>query len=169
MHRRNPKGKEVMIMNKTVRFLLAVVTAAGLLGSACCEVDARTGKEIRDLIETLEVGEPIYYENLTLIPIYSTRIRDNRHYTTLDEALDRGWLEISEVGGGSVPKVKVTNRSGEYIYVMGGEILTGCRQDRIVGRDVLLSPKAKNVIIPVYCVGPDFRHVRAGRAPLRHQ
>ena len=152
MQRRNPEGKEVMIMNKPLRFLLSVVTALSLLGLASCNVDAKTGKEIRDLIETLEVGEPICYENLTIIPIYSTHIRDHRHYTTLDEALDRGWLEIGEVGGGSVPKVKVTNRSNDYIYIMGGEILTGCRQDRIVGRDVLLRPRAKNVIIPVYCV-----------------
>ena len=73
-------------------------------------------------------------------------------YTTLDMALEKGRLLITEVGGGSVPKVKVTNRSDNYIYIMGGEILSGCRQDRIVGRDVLLGPRAKNVMVPVYCV-----------------
>ncbi len=139
-------------MNKTVRFILALVTAVSVLGLACSEVDAKTGKEIKDLIETLEVGEPIYYENLTIIPVYSRCIRDHRHYSTLDEALDCGWLEIGEVDGGSVPRVKVTNRSDNYIFIMGGEILSGCRQDRIVGRGVLLRPKARNVIIPVYCV-----------------
>jgi hypothetical protein len=152
MQRQNPRLKEVMIMNRTLCLVIAVLTAAGVLGLACCEVDAKAGKEIRDLIEDLEVGEPIYYENLTVIPVYSTRIRDNSHYSTLDEALDHGWLEMSELGGGSVPRVKVTNRSSNYIFIMGGEILTGCRQDRLVGRGVLLRPKARNVIIPVYCV-----------------
>jgi len=149
MKPRNLKGEEVKTMNKTVRFILALVTAVSVLGLACSEVDAKAGKEIEELIEALEVGEPIYYENLTIIPVYSTCIQD---YSTLDEALDCGWLEISEVDGGSVPKVKVTNRSGNYIFIMGGEILTGCRQDRIVGRGVLLRPRARNVIIPVYCV-----------------
>ncbi len=152
MKPRNLKGEEVKTMNKTVRFILALVTAVSVLGLACSEVDAKAGKEIEELIEALEVGEPIYYENLTIIPVYSTCIQDHRHYSTLDEALDCGWLEISEVDGGSVPKVKVTNRSGNYIFIMGGEILTGCRQDRIVGRGVLLRPRARNVIIPVYCV-----------------
>jgi hypothetical protein len=35
---------------------------------------------------------------------------------------------------------------------MGGEILTGCRQDRLIGRDVLLRPRARDVVVPVYCV-----------------
>ena len=139
-------------MNRTVRFILALVAALSVLGLGCSEVDAKLGHEIRGLIEVLEVGEPIYYENLTIIPVYSTRVRDHGHYSTLDEALDCGWLEISEVDGGSVPRVKVTNRSGNRIFIMGGEILTGCRQDRIVGRGVILSPWARNVIIPVYCV-----------------
>jgi hypothetical protein len=35
---------------------------------------------------------------------------------------------------------------------MGGEILTGCRQDRILGRDILLAPGTKNLLAPVFCV-----------------
>jgi hypothetical protein len=51
-----------------------------------------------------------------------------------------------------VPQVNLTNNSNRYIYIMGGEILTGCRQDRIVGRDVLIAPGRRNVVVPVYCV-----------------
>lgn len=108
--------------------------------------------EVSDFIETLEVGAPVSYQNLTIIPVYTTRILDNTNYSTLDEALNSGWLTISEMGGGSVNEVMLTNHSGRYIYVMGGEILTGCRQDRIVGRDVLIAPRSRNVIVPVYCV-----------------
>ncbi len=108
--------------------------------------------EISDFIETLEVGSPVNYQNLTIIPVYTTRVFDNTNYSTLDEALNSGWLTISEMGGGSVNEVMLTNHSGRYIYVMGGEILTGCRQDRIVGRDVLIAPRSRNVIVPVYCV-----------------
>ena len=108
--------------------------------------------EISNFIETLEVGSPVNYQNLTIIPVYSTRIFDNTNYSTLDEALRWGWLTISEMGGGSVSEVMLNNHSGRYIYIMGGEILTGCRQDRIVGRDVLIAPRSCNVIVPVYCV-----------------
>jgi hypothetical protein len=131
---------------------VVAVAAAGVLTLGCNEADAKAGKEVMDLIKTLEVGEPVHYGKLTIIPVYSERILDRSPYTTLDEALRNGWLEVTEVGSGDVPKVKMTNRSARHIFIMGGEILTGCRQDRLVGRDVLLRPHARDVIVPVYCV-----------------
>jgi hypothetical protein len=115
-------------------------------------VGAEEKGDVKKLIESLEVGEAVYYENLTIIPIYTTKIKDNTSYATLEEALKNKWLEITELEGGRVPQVKLTNHSDKYIYIMGGEILTGCRQDRLVGRDVLIRPKSKEVIVPVYCV-----------------
>jgi hypothetical protein len=116
------------------------------------QVHAVSGDEVSELIETLEAGEPVYYKNLTIVPIYTTRIKDRFRYTTLDEALEDGLLEIREVEGGQVPQVELTNRSDRYIFLMGGEVLTGCKQDRLVGRDVLIKPKSRRVIVPVYCV-----------------
>ncbi|MDP2653323.1 MAG: hypothetical protein Q8Q08_04755 [Candidatus Omnitrophota bacterium] len=107
--------------------------------------------ELENVIESLEVGDPVYYENLTIIPIYNTKARDGNNYATLDEALGRNWLEITEVYGGTVPKVRITNHSNTSVFIMGGEILSGGRQDRIVGRDVLIGPRSRNVIVPVYC------------------
>ena len=150
------KLEEVIQMSKTLHLLCALAAVAavatGLLALGCDEAGARAGKEVMDLIRTLEVGEPVYYENLTIIPVYSTHIRDHSRYATLDEALEKGWLEITEVGSGNVPQVSVTNCSGRQIYIMGGEILTGCRQDRLIGRDVLLRPHARDILVPVYCV-----------------
>jgi hypothetical protein len=151
-HERNRQSKEVNDMNEIGKTVVAVLAASCLAAAACDEACATAGREIRELIETLEVGEPVYYENLTIIPVYGNRIKDRSRYTTLDEALDEGWLEITEVDGGRVPQVRMHNLSQKHIFIMGGEILTGCRQDRIVGRDVLLGPGAKNVIVPVYCV-----------------
>jgi hypothetical protein len=145
-----PEFEEVIGMSKNLCLTLVAVLALGF-GSLAAR-DAAAGEEIRDLIETLSVGEPMYYQSLTIVPVYSSDIEVHSHYTMLDEALDRGWLKIEEVSGGRVPQVKLTNRCDRYIYIMGGEILTGCRQDRIVGRDVLIRPRGKNVIVPVYCV-----------------
>ncbi|MBN3039791.1 MAG: hypothetical protein JW867_01550 [Candidatus Omnitrophica bacterium] len=113
---------------------------------------AQSKGPVQSFIEALEVGEPIYYENLTIVPIYSTQIKDRTAYYALDEALANNWISINELEGGQVPQVMISNNSNKYIYIMGGEILTGCKQDRIVGRDVLIKPKSKNVIVPVYCV-----------------
>ncbi len=113
---------------------------------------SQNAREIKSLIRNLEVGQPLFYENLTIIPIYNTRINNHIKYVTLDRALKKGWLEIKELDGGRVPEVQLSNKSNNHIYIMGGEILTGCKQDRIVGRDVLIKPKSRNILVPVYCV-----------------
>lgn len=152
MQASNPNSEEVMSMkgNPGVFTVLAVATVMllGLAGGAT----GKAGLEVMELIEGLQVGEPVTYKNLTVIPVYSDRLTVKTRYITLDEALAKGYLEITEVGGGSVPQVRMCNRSSECVFVMGGEILTGGRQDRIVGRDVLLAPRSKDVIVPVYCV-----------------
>jgi hypothetical protein len=139
-------------MNWIAKSVIAVLLAASALLVGAGSAAALPGVEVRELIEGLEVGEPVYYENLTIIPVYAVSIRDRTRYTTLDEAIEEGYLDITEVEGGRVPQVMMGNRSDRCIFVMGGEILIGCRQDRIVGRDVLLRPRASGVIVPVYCV-----------------
>ena len=107
--------------------------------------------EIEGCIKSLEVGTTFNYRNLSIVPIYARSTRDKTDYVTLDEAVERGYITISELDGGRVPQVRLNNNSGRYILLVAGEILTGCRQDRLVGRDALIGPKSKNVILPVYC------------------
>ncbi len=134
-------------------FLGAV--AAGVLGmSVLCAGPARAEHpdDIQRFIQYLDVGEPVYFDNLTVIPVYAQRGEARRAYTTLDDALANGWLVISEVSGGHVPQVELNNYSKQVIYIMGGEVISGGKQDRIFGREVLLSPGARHVVVPVYCV-----------------
>lgn len=107
--------------------------------------------EVDELIRDLRLGEPVYYRNLTIIPIYLTRIKGVPNYLTLDEALRKRFVTITEVNGGQVPQVKVDNNSDRIIFFMSGEIITGGKQDRFVGEDLLLGPWRKGVILPVYC------------------
>jgi hypothetical protein len=108
--------------------------------------------EVTSLIKILQLGKPFNYQNLTIVPIYSTGASVNTDCLTLDEAVNKGYILITEVEGGHVPQVKVVNKSDRYIFLMAGEILTGARQNRLVGKDVLLGPGEKEVIVPVYCV-----------------
>ncbi|MFZ1947612.1 MAG: DUF6569 family protein [bacterium] len=137
----------------TMAAVVAAAVGALLLGAAVSDqANALTGREVPQFIEMLEVGEPTSYENLTVVPVYRKDTCHIFNLGVLDEALKYKWLKITEVEGGRVPQVEVTNLSDNYVYMMGGEILTGCRQDRLVGRDVLLAPRSKKVIVPVYCV-----------------
>lgn len=115
------------------------------------KVIVKGNNEVDELIQDLMLGEPVYYKNLTIIPIYSTRIKGTSNYLTLDEAIRKGYITVKEVGGGRVPQLRVDNNSNRLIFFMSGEILTGGKQDRFVGEDLLLGPWRKGMTLPVYC------------------
>ena len=138
-----------------VRSGLAALFVLGLLiGGAfsAAPPEPERSRPIGDLVRNLEVGRPVSHGNLTIVPVYLTRIHNRTAYPTLDEALKNGWIEIAELDGGRVPQVRISNRSKNTIYLMGGEILSGAKQDRILASDLLLGPGTKDLIAPVYCV-----------------
>lgn len=67
------------------------------------------------------------------------------------EAIDRGLLEIAERGGGSVPTVQATNRGKEYVLILEGDTLIGCKQNRIVAHSVIIAP-GKTIDVSVGCM-----------------
>ena len=135
--------------------ILAMVSAAVLMppiwnGGA---VWSQQGTDpVQALVRVLEVGKPVAHGNLTIVPVYARRTMDRTPYVTLEDALKSGTLEITEVDGGRVPQVKISNLSRNTLFLMAGEILTGGKQDRILAQDVLLAPGTRNLLVPVYCV-----------------
>ncbi len=131
----------------TRTFRLAALALLGLVWPLAAETPAAIARAL----ESLSLGEPQRFEGLTVIPLLG-RPQASLGYATLEQALRRGWLRIEEKEGGSVPEVWVTNRSDQVVFLMGGEILSGARQDRIVRQDVLVRPGRKRLAVPVYCV-----------------
>jgi len=73
-------------------------------------------------------------------------------YLTLDDALIRGLLEVTEVSdGGSVPTLKVSNKDDRLIFLMAGEQLAGGKQNRVLNASILV-PARGELPIPVSCV-----------------
>jgi hypothetical protein len=135
------------------RFLTCLALgAAFLIGVGASGVSTGPGGPVNGLIKLLEVGRPVAYQALTIVPIYRTDAPRPADFVMLDEAVKNGWIEIGELDGGRVPQVRISNLSKRTIYIMGGEILTGARQDRILASDLLLAPGTRNLVVPVYCV-----------------
>ena len=115
----------------------------------------QSAEELRSFLGRLQVGRPVSCRDLTVVPVSVSGFRGEDSFEsvlTLDQALERDLLDIREKDGGDVPWVVVSNRSDRRIFLMGGEILSGCKQDRIVARDVLIAPRRKGLLVPVYCV-----------------
>ena len=144
-----------------MRVMVGVIAALILTGGRSSTVPAAPEEQPReapacsDAIEAyaarLQVGPPRRYENLTLYPIFADEVVVPEVDLTLDEAMERGLLEVRELKRAEVSRVRVCSRAKEPVFVMGGEMLGGAKQDRIVGDDLIVPPGSE-LVIPVFCV-----------------
>ena len=116
-------------------------------------------------IDDLTVKEPFTVQNLTVFPLFLSRL-DGPTYIASSVAIERHGLEVTEISaGGSVPNLLVVNPSDFCVLLLDGEELRGAKQNRIINTTVLLAPRSKT-IIPVSCTesgrwsysSPTFSH-----------
>jgi hypothetical protein len=106
---------------------------------------------IEQYIDGINVGEVKSYKNLAVFPLVSDYALD-LDYLTLDEALDTDAIDVVELDrDGSVPELKVVNKSEVMILILDGEELVGAKQNRIVNTTILIAGR-DTVVIPVSCV-----------------
>ncbi len=99
----------------------------------------------------MEIESPQAHEEMILFPIKS-KLPPGPDYVTLSEALEAGFLEITEVSpGGSVPELKAINHGEKPVLILDGEELRGAKQNRALNTTIMIGPQS-SVIIPVSCV-----------------
>src|SRR5262245_17304210 len=103
-----------------------------------------------EALRTVANGVPATFRNLTLSPLVARNEQDV-DYIVLDEALARGWIEITESGEhGHVPELRVVNRGDVPVLILDGEELLGAKQNRILNLTVLVPPNHASTL-PVSC------------------
>jgi hypothetical protein len=96
---------------------------------------------INSYLDQIKIGRKQSFRNLAMFPLLSTYSSD-LDYLLLDEAISEGLVEVVEVSEeGSVPELKVTNRSPEMVLILDGEELVGAKQNRIVNTTILIQGK----------------------------
>jgi hypothetical protein len=76
----------------------------------------------------------------------------NPVYSTLDEAMSAGTLDITEVSAeGSVPALKVESRSDVMTFLMAGEQVLGAKQNRVLNVSLIVGAHSA-LSVPVSCV-----------------
>lgn len=129
------------------------------------KVDPKNLEVLKDFFERAEVAEPITLANLKVFPILRIKDKDidKKSFMPTDKAMKKKVIKVKEHQGGTVQKLKIGKKKSEKpVFMMGGEILTGAKQDRILGQDVLLPDKKGNYVLSVYCV-------EAGRWVMKSQ
>ena len=119
---------------------------------------------------TYKVLAPISRGNLTIFPVVTDRTHDTRDFLTLDEGIRSGDVVVSEAGsvrplirgreryipsdGAEVNRLVLVNNSDRPLILLAGEIVTGGKQDRVVGKDRIVPAKSDPIDLAVFCVEP---------------
>jgi hypothetical protein len=94
---------------------------------------------------------PISHQNRTLLPVLATGPVAADEYLTLDEGMRSKKVRIGEIDDGEVNALRISNRSDLPLFLMAGEVVLGGKQDRIIGKNTIVPPRATQSI-PVFCV-----------------
>jgi len=112
----------------------------------------------------------ISHGNLTIFPVVADFSHDTSRFLTLDEGLRSGEVVVTEAGkiqplirrpsrpivqyGDQVNQLVLVNNSDRPLILLAGEIVTGGKQDRVVGKDRIVPPKSDPIDLSVFCVAP---------------
>jgi len=110
------------------------------------------GEEPPRAADALEVGEPVLAHNIAVVPLYSRQDPTPDDYLVLEEAQKAGAVVISE-NGGQVDRLLAFNKDSDRrpLYLLGGEVVLGGQQDRMVVNDTVVEA-GKKLALEVRCV-----------------
>jgi hypothetical protein len=105
--------------------------------------------------DAFDVGEPVIAHNLSVVPLYTRKAPPWDDYIVLEEAQARRLARIAETKGEDVSRLDIENRDTDRrpLYLLGGEVVLGGKQDRMVVNDTVIDPGKKQQI-EVRCVEP---------------
>ena len=108
--------------------------------------------DLFDLLKSVKVDGHQQYEALEIFHLRWTADIKRLDYLTLDEALEAKRIEVVELSQhGQVPQIKIINRSDRMVFLMAGEQLVGCKQNRVLNASMMV-PAHREMPIPVTCV-----------------
>jgi len=136
------------------------------------------GKDIEQFRESWRVLDPIMRHNLAIYPVVSNLKIDTSEFLTLDDGLAAGSVKIGErgelsnafyrrrdsetvqpwrdrrpdYGGASVNELVLVNDSSRPLILLAGEVVSGGKQNRIIGADLVVPPKSDPLPLTVFCV-----------------
>lgn len=117
----------------------------------------------------LHVLAPVTRGNLTIFPVVGGIDYNTSRLLTLDEGVRTGSVIVTEAGSlqgllrparpiryseAEVNRLVLVNNSDRPLLLLAGEIVTGGKQDRVIGADRLVPARSGPVDLSVFCVEP---------------
>jgi len=154
-------------MKRSFLPMLAVLFTGFLVVSAANAGDAGS---LPATSNDSKILAPITHGDLTIFPVVSGKSHDTSDFITLDEGIRSGDVVVTEVGnlhssmhrrppyqsrpyqGAEVNRLVLVNNSKHPLILLAGEVVTGGKQDRVVGKDRIVPAESDPVDLSVFCV-----------------
>jgi hypothetical protein len=163
-----PRPKSNTVSGILALTVLALAAGVVLMTNVDSNVRAASGGDEKSA-RGWRLGEAVTYENLTVFPVYASQQADTSGFATLDEALASGDAVVTEQGsylrrtregsGGTtsygsaqVNQLVLINRGKRPLLLLAGEVVSGGKQDRIIGKDRIVPIGAEPLPLSVFCV-----------------
>lgn len=123
-----------------------------------------------------KVLAPLESGDLAIFPVVRLESEANANpwqYITLDEGLKSGQVMVTEAGnvtglirsrhpgrppraytGDEVNRLVLVNNSSRPLLLLAGEIVTGGKQDRVIGKDRIVPAQSDPIDLSVFCIEP---------------
>ena len=146
-------------------FMVIVAVVAGFIFFGRAGVEAGVVPQASGY----KVLAPIRQGNLTVFPVVAAVSHDTHDFLTLDEGVRSGEVVVSESGsiqplrrrqtgvprdGAQVNQLVLVNNSKRPLILLAGEIVTGGKQDRVIGKDRIVPAESDPIDLSVFCVEP---------------
>ena len=99
----------------------------------------------------VRVTGPYVHDNMAVFLIHADQ-QDAGEFLTLDEALSKGLVEITEKDQQQVRELLIDNKSDRPLYLQEGERLKGGKQDRIIASSLVIAAHSGKQPLPAFCV-----------------
>jgi len=115
-----------------------------------------------------KVLDPIRHGNLTVFPVVAAKTYPTSEFLTLDEGLRSGEVIVTEASsvqglirrhgtppihdGAQVNRLVLVNNSKRPLLLLAGEIVSGGKQDRVIGKDRIVPAESDPIDLSVFCV-----------------
>ncbi len=151
-------------------WIIPILTLAVIAGLALFEPCLAPAGQVPST-SGYKVLDPIRHGNLTVFPVVAATSHDTRGFITLDEGLRSGEVVVTESGGvqplvrrrpirpippggAQVNQLVLVNNSKRPLILLAGEIVTGGKQDRVIGKDRIVPAESDPIDVSVFCVEP---------------
>jgi hypothetical protein len=162
-----PFMRTIVVVSGIALLVIAAVVVPCLLHAG--EVPSASGYSLLN---------PIRSGNLTVFPVVTAnsaaKTYDTAEFLTLDEGLRSGDVIVTEAGqaqgmirrrpsdpaimhpvrDAEVNRLVLVNNSKRPLLLLAGEIVTGGKQDRVIGKDRIVPAESDPVDLSVFCVEP---------------